>query len=80
MVPEDFSENIEAEKNPEIEMHFSNYIDDLAKNHRIYQAEVIWSFYEKIGIPEPPLAIQEVYPLPQMVDWFDIVAVGVNTA
>ena len=77
VIPEDFSDRVAAGDNPEIEMHFSNYIDDLAKNHRIYQAEVIWNFYEEIGMSEPPLNIQEIYPRFQMVDWFDIVAVGV---
>ena len=34
VVPEDFSARIEAGEGPAIDMHFSNYIDDLAKNHR----------------------------------------------
>jgi ABC-type multidrug transport system permease subunit len=78
VVPQDFTERIKAGQNPQIDMYFSNYIDDLAKNHRIYQGEVIWKFYEKIGMSEPPLAMREEYPLPEMVDWFDIVAVGVT--
>lgn len=76
VVPPDFSTRLEAGQEPEIEMYFSNYIDDLAKNHRMYQAEVMWKFYEMIGMPSPPLAIQEEYPLPKMVDWFPIISVG----
>jgi len=77
VIPADFSERIEAGQNPNLEMHFSNYIDDRAKNHRIYAAEILWRFYEKIGYPAPPLALAEVYPRPEMVDWFPIIAVGV---
>lgn len=78
VVPSDFSERIQSSQKPEIEMYFSNYIDDLAKNHRIYQAEVIWTFYKKIGLPEPPLEMREEYPLPKMVGWFPIISVGVT--
>lgn len=78
VVPQNFSARIQTGQNPEIEMYFSNYIDDLAKNHRIYQAEVMWKFYEKIGLPDPPLAMREEYPLPKMVGWFPIIAVGVT--
>ena len=58
-------------------MHFSNYNDDRAKNHRIYAAEILWRFYEKIGYPPPPLVLAEEYPLPVMVEWFPVIAVGV---
>lgn len=77
VIPADFSERIEAGRNPQVEMHFSNTIDDRAKNHRIYAAELLWRFYEKIGVPAPPLALAELYPRPQMVEWFPLIAVGV---
>lgn len=77
VIPADFSERVESGKDPRIEMHFGNYIDDRAKNHRIYAAEVLWQFYAKIGQPAPPLALAEVYPLPEMIEWFPIIAVGV---
>ncbi len=76
VVPEDFSERVDAGQGPEIKMYFSNFIDDAAKNHRIYQAEVMWTFYEKIGMSSPPLAMQEEYPLSKMVGWFPIISVG----
>ena len=76
VVPSDFSERIGAGQNPRLEMYFSNYIDDRAKNHRIYAAEILWRFYEKSGYPAPPLALAEVYPRPEMVDWFPIIAVS----
>ena len=34
-------------------MHFSNYNDDRAKNHRIYSAEILWRFYEKTQSASP---------------------------
>jgi hypothetical protein len=77
VIPEDFSERLEAGENPAVEMHFSNYNDDRAKNHRIYAAEILWSFYETIGQPAPPLALAEEYPLPEMIEWFPVIAVGV---
>jgi hypothetical protein len=77
VVPEDFSQRIEAGRNPGVEMHFSNYIDDRAKNHRLYAAEILWRFYAKIGYSAPPLALAEEYPLPEMMHWFPIIAVGV---
>lgn len=77
VIPADFSQRVTEATNPHIEMHFSNYIDDFAKNHRIYQAEVLWRFYELIGQPEPPLAISEEYPLPEMVNWLPIIGVGI---
>ena len=77
VIPTDFSERIEAGRDPQVAMHFSNYIDDRAKNHRIYAAEILWRFYEKIDAPAPPLALAEVYPRPEMVEWFPIIAVGV---
>jgi hypothetical protein len=58
-------------------MHFTNYNDDRAKNHRIYAAEIVWRFYEKIGYPAPPLILAEEYPLPVMIEWFPVIAVGV---
>lgn len=76
VIPEDFSERIKAGQEPHIEMYFSNFIDDAAKNHRIYQAEVMWTFYKKIAMPAPPLAILEEYPVPRMVGWFPIISVG----
>lgn len=77
VIPEDFSARLEAGLNPQIEMHFSNYIDDLAKNHRIYQTEVMWRFYDKIGQPPPPLVLGEVYPRPEYVSWLSIMGVGI---
>ncbi len=77
VIPSDFSKRLEAGQNPTIEMHFSNYNDDRAKNHRIYSAEILWRFYEKIGYPEPPLALAEDYPLTEMIEWFPIIGVGV---
>jgi hypothetical protein len=77
VIPADFSERLEAGQEPEVEMYFSNYNDDRAKNHRIYSAEILWRFYEKIGLPDPPLALAEEYPLPEMIAWFPVIAVGV---
>ncbi len=77
VIPEDFSERLEAGAEPAIHMHFGNLNDDQAKNHRLYQAEVRWRFYERIGLPAPPLALAEEYPLPEMVPWFPIIGVGV---
>lgn len=78
IIPEDFSQRIEAGESPHIEMHFSNYNDDRAKNHRLYAAEILWAFYHKIDQHAPPLKLAEEYPLPEMVDWFPIIAVGVT--
>ena len=77
VIPKDFSARLEAGENPTLEMHFSNYSDDRAKNHRIYAAEILWHFYETIGQPSPPLTLAEEYPLPQMIEWFPVIAVGV---
>ena len=77
IIPEDFSARLEAKENPQIEMYFSNYNDDRAKNHRIYASEILWAFYECIGWPDPPIALEEQYPLPVMIDWVPIIAVGV---
>lgn len=77
VIPQDFSARLAAGESPEIAMHFSNYNDDRAKNHRIYSAEILWRFYEEIGQPAAPLALAERYPLPEMLDWFPIMAVGV---
>jgi ABC-2 type transport system permease protein len=76
VIPEDFSARLDMGDNPQIETYFSNYNDDRAKNHRIYETEILWHFYEKIGQPAPPLEMREEYPLPVMVDWFAIIAVG----
>jgi hypothetical protein len=77
VIPADFSARIESADNPKITMYFSNYIDDRAKNHRIYSSEILWAFYERIGMPEPPLGVEEEYPLPVMIDWVPIIAVGI---
>ncbi len=77
VIPEDFSTRIEQGDHPVIDMYFMNYNDDRAKNHRIYSAEVLWRFYQKIGVPGPPLARAEAYPLPEMVDWVSIISVGI---
>ncbi|MBN1668978.1 MAG: ABC transporter permease [Anaerolineales bacterium] len=77
IIPADFSERIAAGEQPSLEMVFTNYNDDRAKNHRIYAAEILWYFYEQIGYPQPPLALAEEYPRPQMVEWFPVIAVGV---
>ena len=78
VIPEDFSARLKAGEDPEIEMYFINYNDDRAKNHRIYSAEILWRFYEKIGQPAPPIALAEEYPRPEMVHWFPVIAVGVT--
>jgi ABC-2 type transport system permease protein len=77
LVPEDFSERVNAGKHPAIEMYFSNYNDDRAKNHRIYSAEILWQFYKTIGLPDPPFLLAEEYPLHVMVDWVSIISVGI---
>jgi hypothetical protein len=85
VIPEDFSARLEAGNQPSVEMYFSNYNDDRAKNHRIYSSEILWHFYEKInqqgrssiGYSEPPVALAEEYPLPEMVEWFPVISVGV---
>lgn len=76
VIPADFSRRLEAGQSPSIEMHFSNYIDDRAKNHRIYAAEILWRFYEQAGLSGPPLAVAEEYPRPEMVHWFPLIGVG----
>jgi hypothetical protein len=78
VIPRDFSSRLEAGENPAIEMYFINYNDDRAKNHRIYSAEILWRFYEKIGQPAPPIALAEEYPRSEMVHWFPVIAVGVT--
>lgn len=75
VIPEDFSTRLAAGDTPVIEMYFSNYNDDRAKNHRIYAAEILWAFYHKLG-DEPPIEIREEYPLPEMIDWLPIIGVG----
>lgn len=81
VIPPDFSARLEAGTAPQIEMHFMNYNDDRAKNHRIYSAEVLWHFYEKLSqnleLPAPPLALDETYPLPFMVDWVSVISIGI---
>lgn len=76
VIPADFSARLEAGQHPHVDMYFGNYNDDRAKNHRLYSAEIMWRFYEKIGQPAPPLALAEEYPRPEMVDWFSIIGVG----
>jgi hypothetical protein len=76
VVPIEFSQRVMAGAEPRFQMHFTNYIDDLAKNHRIYYTEVMWTFYRAIGLPPPPLEMREEYPLPRMVKWLPIIGVG----
>ena len=38
----------------------------------------MWHFYQKIGYPTPPLELDETYPLPEMIDWFPIISVGIT--
>ena len=78
VIPADFSQRLIAGQTPQIEMHFNNYNDDRAKNHRIYSAEILWAFYQKIGMPAPPLETAETYPRSEMVHWFPIIAVGIT--
>ena len=75
IVPENFSESIHAGEPLPIEMHFSNYNDDRAKNHRIYSAEILWAFFHKLGL-EAPIELSEIHSLPKMIDWFPIIAAG----
>ncbi len=77
IIPDDFSSRLEAGEYPSITMYINNYNDDRAKNHRIYASEIVWAFYERIGQPLPPMEIAETYPLPQMVDWVPVIAVGI---
>jgi hypothetical protein len=77
VLPKGFSERLEAGERPSIDMYFSNYNDDRAKNHRIYSAEILWHFYGMIGLPRPPLDLAETYPRRDMIDWFPVIAVGV---
>ena len=77
VIPADFSERIEAVNNPSFDMYFHNYIDDRAKNHRLYAAEILWNFYQEIKYPPPPLFFQESYPRSEMIEWLPIIAVGV---
>ncbi|MBN2045607.1 MAG: ABC transporter permease [Anaerolineales bacterium] len=77
VIPADFSERVAAGGDPAVEMYFMNYNDDRAKNHRIYSAEVLWQFYQNIGLDGPPIAVREEYPLPEMVDWVSIISVGI---
>jgi hypothetical protein len=77
VIPPDFSERWDAGLDPRVKMHFSNYNDDRAKNHRIYAAEILWRFYEQAGSTPPPLGLAEVYPRPEMIEWFPVIAVGV---
>ncbi len=76
VIPADLSERLEAGQNPYIEMYFDNYNDDRAKNHRIYAAEIMYRFYQKAGLPDPPLALAEEYPYPEMIHWFPLIGVG----
>ncbi|MBN1266120.1 MAG: ABC transporter permease [Anaerolineales bacterium] len=76
-IPADFSSRIASGNSPRINMYFNNYIDDRAKNHRLYAAEILWAFYEDIGMQDPPLLLGEVYPADTMVHWFPVIGVGV---
>lgn len=77
VIPADFSERLAAGERPSFTMHFNNYNDDRAKNHRLYAAEILWRFYEQAGLPAPPVALAETYPRPQMIGWFSLIGVGV---
>ncbi|MGC9333085.1 MAG: ABC transporter permease [Anaerolineae bacterium] len=77
VLPQDFSERLAEGDRPTIHMYFSNYNDDRAKNHRIYAAEILWHFYQEIGLPGPPIHLAESYPRSEMVEWFPVIAVGV---
>lgn len=77
VIPSDFSERINAGDQPTFEMHFNNYNDDRAKNHRIYAAEILWRFYENAGYPPAPLTLSETYPRSEMVEWLPVIAVGI---
>ncbi|MBI9047050.1 MAG: ABC transporter permease [Anaerolineaceae bacterium] len=77
IIPADFSERMRKGDHPQIEMVFNNYNDDRAKNHRIYAAEILWLFYEKAGLPAPPMELDETYPAKNMIQWFPLIAVGV---
>ncbi len=77
VIPADFSQRVEIGQYPRIEMYFSNYNDDRAKNHRIYSAEILWRFYHAAGVPGPPLELAEAYPREEYVEWVPIIAVGV---
>lgn len=76
VIPADFSTRLKEGHDPNIEMYFTNYMDDRGKNNRIYSSEIIWAFYQKIGMPGPPLETAEQYPLPKMVDWLWLIGVG----
>ena len=76
IIPGDFSQRVGTGRTPRIEMHFSNYNDDRAKNHRLYAAEILWQFYKKADLPGPPLELAEEYPLPEMIEWFPVIATG----
>lgn len=77
VVPEDFSRRIDAGEDPHFEMHFGNWSDDEAKNHRLYSAEIIWRFYERLGYPAPPISTAETYPRDEFVGWFPLIAVAI---
>jgi hypothetical protein len=76
-IPVDFSSRIESGDSPQIRMYFNNYLDDRAKNHRLYSAEILWHFYEEINMPSPPILVEENYPREVMVHWFPVIGVGV---
>jgi len=76
-IPAEFSSRIESGDFPQIRMYFNNYLDDRAKNHRLYSAEILWNFYEEIGMPAPPVLLGEDYPGHTMVHWFPVIGVGV---
>ncbi len=77
VIPEDFSQKINHGETAQLEMVFSNYNDDRAKNHRIYSAEILYRFYQQIGVTPPSFTAQETYPLDTMIEWFPVIGVGI---
>ena len=82
-IPTDFSKHLLAGKRPKIEIYFRNYNDDRAKNQRLYPAEILWRFYEKLRKAEPGLKLQappllrhEEYPRDKIVGWFPLIGVA----
>ena len=76
VIPADFSKGINSGETAKVEMYFSNYNDDRAKNHRIYSAEILWAFYEKIGVKAPSFDLEESYPRDVMIEWSPVIGVG----
>ena len=82
VIPADFSQRLLAEEHPRLEIYFRNYNDDRAKNHRLYPAEILWRFYEKLEadpnlkLPPSPLRLRETYPGDTFVGWFSFIGVA----